>query len=191
MSKTRCAGAIVLAGLLTTWWSVPRAQGESEAPAQSSYVLQSHTLGSAGAPTSSVGFGANGTMGQPTPIGTSSTDNHTLQAGFWAQAWPSIPASAMAPVAYRDELFQNYPNPFNPTTTVEYSVGQTGLAEIVIYNVLGQRVKTLLREHKPPGRYQAQWDGRGDSGSQVASGVYFCRLTVGSYSAVKKLVLLK
>jgi hypothetical protein len=159
--------------------------------AQSSYVLKSSTFGAAGAPGASDNFHSNGTMGHSTPIGTGSTSNHTLYAGYWAQVWPSIPTAALAPIAYRDELFQNYPNPFNPTTTVEYSVARTNLVEIVIYNVRGQQVKTLVSEDKSPGRYKAQWNGRNDTGSQVASGVYFYRLTIGSYSSVKKLVLLK
>ncbi len=95
------------------------------------------------------------------------------------------------------ELLQNYPNPFNPTTTIEFAIAPRGDgnqmvdARLEVYNILGQRVITLLDEPLPAGRHTVQWDSRDKSGNSVASGIYFYRLTAGDYSQSKKMVLMK
>ena len=97
----------------------------------------------------------------------------------------------------RAELGQNFPNPFNPTTKIEYWVpegtraGDRAGVNLVVYDVRGARVRTLVSGPKGAGRYVAEWDGRDDAGSPVSSGVYFYRMTAGSFSAVRKMVLLK
>ncbi len=75
-------------------------------------------------------------------------------------------------------LFQNYPNPFNPETAISYRISIVSSVDLSIYTVLGQKVRTLVKEHKAAGRYTVQWDGRDDRGGAVASGVYFYRLGV-------------
>lgn len=88
-------------------------------------------------------------------------------------------------------LSQNFPNPFNPETTIEYQVGKAGHIELAIFNVLGEKIKTLVSEYRPQGAYVAKWSGDTDSGSRVASGVYFYRLTAADFTEVKKMTLLK
>lgn len=104
-------------------------------------------------------------------------------------------------------LLQNFPNPFNPVTKIQYTVhkSQTKAAvsgkrsadgssihtTLKIYNILGQKVRTLEDEPKPPGNYQAIWDGKDDQEKDVASGIYFYKLTVGSYQKTRKMLLLK
>ena len=93
------------------------------------------------------------------------------------------------------ELAQNYPNPFNPSTTIRFSipVGTYGHTSLRVYNLLGQEVATLVDEEKPAGSYSVSWNARQTNGGQaigLASGVYFYRLSVGQFSAIKKLVLL-
>ncbi len=94
-------------------------------------------------------------------------------------------------------LHRNYPNPFNPNTMIRYSIsskmtdGSPVRATLEVYNVLGQRVRTLVDEEKRFGEYQVIWDGRGDGGEELPSGVYFCRITVKNQSASRKLILLK
>jgi hypothetical protein len=97
-------------------------------------------------------------------------------------------------------LSQNYPNPFNSTTVIRYYLPDVGYqpaeVEIVIYNVLGRKIRTLVKERKYPGRHKATWDGKDDQGDDLASGIYFYRLTfsgVDLYPLVKpkKMVLLK
>ncbi len=95
------------------------------------------------------------------------------------------------------ELFQNYPNPFNPTTTIMFTIGAaddgalTQHTELNIYNILGQRVKTLVNEELATGRYQKEWNATNQSGLRVATGVYFYRIVVGQNSQSKKMLLIK
>jgi len=88
-------------------------------------------------------------------------------------------------------LAQNYPNPFNPETTIDFIVGKAGNVEIAIYNVLGEKIKTLLNEYRGQGNYSVKWYGDTDQGAAAASGVYFYKLTSGAFSEVKKMTLLK
>ena len=83
-------------------------------------------------------------------------------------------------------LFQNYPNPFNPTTKISWQSPVGSWQTLKIYDVLGNEVKTLVNEFKPAGKYEVEFDG-----SNLASGIYFYRLTAGKFSAVKKLILVK
>jgi len=88
-------------------------------------------------------------------------------------------------------LAQNYPNPFNPSTTVAYSIKTAGEVELSVYNILGQQVRQLVNEYQDAGNYSAYWDGRDNSGGDVASGVYFYRIASGDFSDIKKMVLMK
>jgi parallel beta-helix repeat protein len=88
-------------------------------------------------------------------------------------------------------LYQNYPNPFNPTTVVEYDVPKATQVLIEVYNLLGRKVATLRDAHEEPGHKVIRWDGRGDSGSVVATGVYFCSMKAGETRQVRKMVVIK
>ena len=90
-------------------------------------------------------------------------------------------------------LDQNYPNPFNPTTTIKYSIGGSSSAavKILIYNILGQKVRTLVDNAQMPGVYTIQWNSKNDSGNMVATGVYFYVLKVDDFFQIKKMILLK
>ncbi|MGD8777840.1 MAG: FG-GAP-like repeat-containing protein [Ignavibacteria bacterium] len=89
------------------------------------------------------------------------------------------------------ELFQNYPNPFNPTTAIQYSMPETGLVSLRIYNLLGQEVKTLVSKEQTAGVYNVQWNGENNVGQKVTSGIYIYRIESGKFVDSKKLVLLK
>ncbi|HEY9165514.1 MAG TPA: T9SS type A sorting domain-containing protein [Candidatus Kryptonia bacterium] len=89
------------------------------------------------------------------------------------------------------EVFQNYPNPFNPTTTVSYALPNPSLVKVVIYDILGREVKTLVDDKQGPGVHNVIWGGLNNSGQQVASGIYIIRVTAGSNVQVKKMLLLK
>ncbi|MGB5107280.1 MAG: HYR domain-containing protein [Candidatus Zixiibacteriota bacterium] len=88
-------------------------------------------------------------------------------------------------------LAQNYPNPFNPETAIEYVVAKPGMVEVSIYNVMGAKVKTLVSDFQAAGSYSVKWYGNSDNGQQVASGVYFYKMTAGDYTEIKKMTLLK
>jgi len=96
------------------------------------------------------------------------------------------------------ELFQNYPNPFNPSTTIRYSIPavETGhpanagqvvpSVRLVVYDILGREVETLVNQKQKPGNYEVNFDG-----SSLTSGLYFYKLSVGSFVKTKKMILLK
>ena len=88
-------------------------------------------------------------------------------------------------------LYQNYPNPFNPATEIKFDVPKESHVKIVIYDITGKVVKTLVDEVVKPGAYRILWDGTDDSGNKVTSGIYFYRMIAGSYVSVKKMVLIK
>jgi hypothetical protein len=88
-------------------------------------------------------------------------------------------------------LDQNFPNPFNPQTTIRFSVPSTTRAQVVVYNVCGQKVRTLFDGSASAGDHSVVWDGADDSGSPVASGIYFYRLIADTETISRTMVLLK
>jgi len=93
-------------------------------------------------------------------------------------------------------LSQNYPNPFNPTTSIKYALPLDSRVTVQIYNILGQRVRTLINDNIPAGYHMAEWDGTGNSGQQLASGTYFLQLSATgtngkTFNEIRKLMLLK
>jgi hypothetical protein len=88
-------------------------------------------------------------------------------------------------------LSQNYPNPFNPLTTIEYSLQKQARVTLDVFNIVGQKVRTLVSALQPAGRYKIVWDGRDDLGKDVSSGIYFYRLKAGEFYESKKMVILK
>ena len=88
-------------------------------------------------------------------------------------------------------LSQNYPNPFNPETTIRFDLPQSHEIELAIYNLAAQRVATLVQGYREAGSYSVRWDGVTDAGLELASGVYFYRLTAGERVETRKLFLLR
>ena len=88
-------------------------------------------------------------------------------------------------------LSPNYPNPFNPSTTLRFSLPQAGEAELSIYNLLGQRVATLMHGVQEAGPHTLTWNGRDEQGRELASGVYLYRLQAGAQVEARKLLLLR
>ncbi len=91
----------------------------------------------------------------------------------------------------RFALYQNYPNPFNQSTFITYTVESTAKITITVYNMLGQRVQTLTDEVQRHGRYTVQWDGRDDTGTTVANGVYLYTLQAGNFTEIRSMLLMK
>ncbi len=89
------------------------------------------------------------------------------------------------------ELSQNYPNPFNPSTTIEFSAPRVEKAEVVVFNVLGQQVKSVFDGLTEVGVNRIVWDGTDNTGSAVASGVYFYRLRTAELTLTRKMTFLK
>jgi hypothetical protein len=89
------------------------------------------------------------------------------------------------------ELTQNYPNPFNGQTNIEYKIPVYSRIRMEVFDLLGQKVKTLIDEEKSPGIYKAKWDGKNDLNNSVDSGIYFVKLSSDNFSNTKKMILLK
>ncbi len=88
-------------------------------------------------------------------------------------------------------LGQAYPNPFNPTTNIDFALPAASDVSLVVYNMLGQEVKTLVNGHRDAGVHSVTWDGTNDAGEQAASGIYLYRLVSGDKVDTKKMVLMK
>ncbi len=102
---------------------------------------------------------------------------------------PAFAGSNLVPESFA--LKSNYPNPFNPSTTIEYDLSKDGVIELSIYNVLGQKVKTLADGYSLAGNYRVVWNGDNSSGMRAASGVYIYRLSVPGYVRSRRMVLIK
>lgn len=89
------------------------------------------------------------------------------------------------------ELGQNYPNPFNPVTHIDYQLSNSTNVELVVFNSLGQKIKTLVNKKVSAGQHTISWDGTNDAGQMVASGTYFYKIKAGDFVKVNKMVLLK
>ena len=103
----------------------------------------------------------------------------------------SVNESDLTQIPSQNLLFQNYPNPFNNQTIIKYQIQETGFIYLDIYNVIGEKVTTLVNQEMQPGYYSITWDGKDNGGLQVPSGIYFYTLKTKNYNRTKKLLLLK
>ncbi len=95
-------------------------------------------------------------------------------------------------------LGQNYPNPFNPSTTIKFDIARTAMTEIAVYNILGQKISTLVSQELKPGSYSTLWNGTSNTGNSISTGVYFVRMSARAldngaeqFSALQKVLLMK
>lgn len=88
-------------------------------------------------------------------------------------------------------LHQNFPNPFNPTTTINYSLNESSFTKLVIYNLQGEEIKTIVNSYQTPGNYSVVWDGTDNRNNPVSSGVYLYSLKSGKIVLNKKMILLR
>jgi len=120
----------------------------------------------------------------------------------WAEQWvESLPSNTISVIAQSDNdntvlpvqtaLCENYPNPFNPETTISYVLAKEGIVSIEIYNIKGQKVKTLVDGLQAAGRHNVVWNGKDTRGGDMSSGVYFYRMTTNGYTQTKKMMLVK
>ncbi|MBN1290235.1 MAG: T9SS type A sorting domain-containing protein [Candidatus Latescibacteria bacterium] len=129
-------------------------------------------------------------------IRTIFVDSHNVK---WISSYDGIVrfddgAANMVNVEERPEeitLLRNYPNPFNSSTTLSFSLPSSGFTELVIYNIMGQKIRTLLAEHQLAGKYSVVWNGRDEIGKSVSSGVYISRLVAGGTVCNGRMLLVK
>ncbi len=141
-----------------------------------------------------------GTMWDNGAWGLAYTGEEVLMTGWQSDILWHLNDNVPSVTAIEDEIIksvhsfkltQNYPNPFNPSTTINYSIPKTEDVTLEIYNLLGQKIVTLVDENQTAGKHTVQWNGLSRSGRQVSSGVYFYKLVSGEYSSVKKMMLLR
>jgi len=133
---------------------------------------------------------------------------HQLSQGatFFAAGWPNpygwAGRAVITPtnqngfknassVPSKFELANAYPNPFNPSTNIAFKVASPENVSLVIYNVLGQEVTTLVNKRMEAGQYNLNWNGTDMFGKPVGSGIYFCRMQAGDFVKIQKMTLVK
>jgi len=114
----------------------------------------------------------------------SNPENDCVQCSFYYNEVPIHRMDPELPQAY--SLFQNYPNPFNPLTQIQYSIPRRGWVRLEVYNILGEKVATLVDRVQQPGNYRIGWDAR-----DLRSGIYFCRMEAGAFTFTRRMILLK
>lgn len=148
--------------------------------------LEASVLSSGGMQGSSLLHRHQGTLGQTHPVGTGGSPESMLWSGFWKAQWSFLVSPVLELPSLTNRLWQNSPNPFNPRTTIKFSIADPEYVELMVFNVRGERVRTLVNREMLPGVYSEIWDGRDESGRQAASGVYFYRLRNGNHQKTQK-----
>jgi hypothetical protein len=132
-----------------------------------------------------------GTFGQP-DAGTLSGGAFTVQGGFWGIPIPRLlAADAGSPAMAPNRLSPARPNPFGASTEVEFALAHDGAARLEVFDVAGQRVRTLVQGAQAPGIFHVHWDGADDNGHPLAAGIYFLRLDAGSVRTTQRVVSLR
>jgi hypothetical protein len=124
-------------------------------------------------------------------IGPSTTDRavYTTDARIVLGVMTAIEIEQVSPAQF--ELRPNYPNPFNAETVINYSIAQTGLVDLSVFDLLGRPVRRLVSSRQTAGSYAAKWDARDEGGREVSTGVYVIRLQAGERRESYKATLLK
>lgn len=152
------------------------------------YNISGAVFGGGGGPASGGDFAITTTIGQPA-AGTATGDELRVQSGFLYFSRTGMVTSAEQhaedlPAEYR--LDQNYPNPFNPSTTIAYALPEEAEVRLVVYDMLGRKVATLVDEQKSAGTYEVIFDA-----GRLASGVYLYRLSAGEELKTRTMTFVK
>ena len=121
----------------------------------------------------------------------SDTDANALESSFISSAWTvgDNTLNNEQPLEYA--LSANYPNPFNPSTTIDYSIATASDVSIVVYDMMGREVKTLVADFATPGSYSVVWDAKNNEGLSVSAGMYVYKMISGDFVEVNKMLLVK
>lgn len=156
--------------------------------AHAQYKIVHGTFGSGGGMSDGAGVSLQSTFGQ-TFVGMSQNDSYTVGSGFWFAVQASTVTSVERiddTIPNRFRLDQNYPNPFNPSTTIRFAIPQQERVVLVVYDLMGRVVTTLIDEQLAPGEYTAVFDA-----GSIASGMYLYRIQAGSHITTRRMILLK
>jgi hypothetical protein len=125
------------------------------------------------------------------PSGKTSSPKFNGKSTYSLSYYPLDADDVNPGMSYAFTLDQNRPNPFNPSTTVNYSLARKSQVNISIFNILGQKVVTLVNGEQEPGPHEAVWEGRDSNGHTVASGIYFYKMVAGDYVQTRKMALMR
>jgi hypothetical protein len=162
--------------------------GMSLAQSSANYSLGKAVTDAGGGSSGSAHYQVNGAAGQAGGIGAAASGHVREGGGFFANAILVTEVEERKPSEKpnRFALSQNYPNPFNPATTIQFEVMDPCEVSLVVYDLLGRQSSLLIDSHYNPGVYKVTFDA-----STVSSGVYFYKIRMGTFQAVRKMVVLE
>lgn len=172
--------------LLTAFYPLAFALYSDDLSAQ--YQISGWAFGGGGGEAQGNGHSMRTTIGQPV-TGLTYGEELMLQSGFWYLAGSSLVTSVEERAGEIPETYtlkQNYPNPFNPSTTIRFALPEAGDVQLVVYDMLGREVATLVDDHKQAGSYDVRFDA-----GHLSSGVYIYQLRAGDFVESKRLMLVK
>jgi len=153
------------------------------------FKINRSVIASGGASLVNTVHNLKSTVGQLAVESASNSENQ-IWSGFWNVNLVVVDVDDDLQPPIQFELFQNYPNPFNPSTKIKYSLPEVSQVRLEVFNILGERVSTLVNEEQNPGFHTVDFNiysgGRG-----IASGFYIYRIQAGEYVETKKMILLK
>ena len=121
----------------------------------------------------------------------SDTGAAALESSFISSSWTVGDGTLDNEQPVEFSLSANYPNPFNPTTTIDYSIATAGDVSIVVYDMMGREVKSLVADFATPGSYSVVWDATNNEGLSVAAGMYVYKMISSDFVEVNKMLLVK
>ncbi len=177
--------AAALAGCIATW--IPRTAG-----AQGFAIPWNNLDGTGSPPRQLIGgtLSLGGTVGQP-DAGVLSGGSFNLKGGFWGIPILGPVDAGAAPEFVPGRLAPAHPNPFSVSTEVAFAVAHEAPVRLEVFDLTGQRVRTLVNGTSPAGAYRVHWDGAGQNGQRLPSGMYFIRLDSESTHATQRVVLVQ
>ena len=156
------------------------------------YTMQRFTVDGGGGTSAAGPYSLSGTAGQP-DAGTLSAGSYVLAGGFWfgGSATSSVQPPAVSPVIFQTRIDPVSPNPCRGSTALTFSLASPQIVRAEVFDVRGQRIRTLLDGPRPAGQYRAVWNGTDERGASMASGVYLLRFTIGNQEKLQKIALVR
>lgn len=160
-------------------------------PATSDYQLVKTAFSGGAVETAGGSHVLRATVGEAGVVGSAAGGSYVLGQGFWSPIYflnvVDTP-EAGSTIEWANRLFPSFPNPFQSEAAIEFTVAKPAAVKLNVYDVTGRRVAVLVNDIRLPGRHRVIWSGQDDFGRRVASGVYFARLEVGSWTGTRRML---
>lgn len=155
------------------------------------YSHQNQVLSSGGGPISASIYENFSIIGEPCLSSELSGGIYSATIGFFPEPAGFVGIEDAEIPLIKTYMSQNYPNPFNPITTIDFSLKDDSQVIIIIYNIKGQKIKTLVNDFKESGNHSVTWNGKDHDNKHVASGIYFYHMKTSNYDKIRKMIMLK